>query len=871
MSEIVTVNTTGGTPTLSLNDGGTAAYVSGFGTSALTFSYTVQAGQNTPDLTETAVNLNGATITDGAGNAANLSLAGLSLGSPQIDTTTPTVSSLSESPSGGVLGIGKTVTFTLTLSEVVTVAGGTPTLTLNDGGTASYVSGSGTNALTFSYTVGAGQNTSSLAATAVNLNSATIADGAGNTANLSLSALSQSGPQVDIPVSQIDAACQAVLQHAPTTAQVSALLSEEATFGDAGMIAALVDSPEAQQNVYPVVQIIDLATGNLPTEGQLAAWVPATESGMSLDQMAKAFVASTAFGNIYNNGTAVDPNSPITASILEAIIQHATGVGATSEQLDAWVSSGQSVVQVFVDFALGEQYTIASESAVQQDLTTAADDAAGITGSSTLHATSPSLTTAQITEIYQAVLQRAPSGAEVNAVVAENSIIGNAGVVAVVVNSPEAQQNVYPVVQIIDLATGNLPTAAQLAGWVAATELGVSCDQMATMFVASTAFAETYNNGSPVDPNAPITASILEAIIHNATGVAATPAQVSAWVNSGQTVDQVFVDFALGDQYTTASQSTIEQYLTTAVDNEAGLSTINASDATGALTLGTTQAPLTGNDLTVLGGSGALTVVASGADDTVTELNTSTAGGTITANGAGDMINAANGVNTITANGAGDTINLGAVSTGTSMTSTQTIHAAGAGCVITFATTAADGTAVTWGGASSVDGGNSSIGIDANDTINFGNNTGSGSETVVVTGDLAGGTTSGGTSTTGIAMTTLTNVVDDHGDLIVFDNATTEVLAGTNAVNVTSAGSLARALDIAAAAAAASQSEGTLGADTGVIDWFQHDGNTYVLEAINTTSTAAPHGALTATDEVIKIIGLVNLSSESLVGHALTL
>ena len=66
---------------------------------------------------------------------------------------------------------------TLNLSEGVTVAGGTPTLTLNDGGSASYVSGPGTNALTFSYTVGAGQNTAGLTATTVNLNSATIADG----------------------------------------------------------------------------------------------------------------------------------------------------------------------------------------------------------------------------------------------------------------------------------------------------------------------------------------------------------------------------------------------------------------------------------------------------------------------------------------------------------------------------------------------------------------------------------------------------------------------------------------------------------------------------------------------------------------------
>src|SRR5205807_2670261 len=73
-SENVTVDTTGGTPTLSLNDSGTATYLSGSGTSALTFSYTVLAGQNTSDLTVTAFNLNGATVQDAA--TTNSVLAG---------------------------------------------------------------------------------------------------------------------------------------------------------------------------------------------------------------------------------------------------------------------------------------------------------------------------------------------------------------------------------------------------------------------------------------------------------------------------------------------------------------------------------------------------------------------------------------------------------------------------------------------------------------------------------------------------------------------------------------------------------------------------------------------------------------------------
>src|SRR5581483_4815357 len=135
-----------------------------------------------------AVNLNGGTIADGAGNAASVSLTGLPQGSPQIDTTAPTVASVTTSGTGitagsGNLSIGSVVTLTVNLSEAVTVAGGIPTLSLNDGGVASYASGSGTNALTFTYTVAAGQTTADLAVTAVNLGTATVTDAAGNSAN----------------------------------------------------------------------------------------------------------------------------------------------------------------------------------------------------------------------------------------------------------------------------------------------------------------------------------------------------------------------------------------------------------------------------------------------------------------------------------------------------------------------------------------------------------------------------------------------------------------------------------------------------------------------------------------------------------------
>jgi hypothetical protein len=193
-SAAVTVNTSGGSPTLALNDGGTATYTGGSGSTALTFSYTVAAGQNTPDLVVSSFNLNGATVKDGAGNVANLSGATNynPAGTLQIDTAAPLVSSIVASGTGiasgsGDLGIGQVVTLTVNFSEPVTVntGGGTPTLALNDGGTAAYTGGSGSTALTFSYTVAAGQNTPDLVVSSFNLNGATVKDGAGNNADLS--------------------------------------------------------------------------------------------------------------------------------------------------------------------------------------------------------------------------------------------------------------------------------------------------------------------------------------------------------------------------------------------------------------------------------------------------------------------------------------------------------------------------------------------------------------------------------------------------------------------------------------------------------------------------------------------------------------
>ncbi len=106
-----------------------------------------------------------------------------------LDTTAPAITAVADTVPGigangsGIIGTGKKVTFTVTTSEPTYVTGGKPTLTLNDGGVATYEGGSGKNQLKFSYTVAAGQNTNSLEVTGLSTNGATITDKAGNALN----------------------------------------------------------------------------------------------------------------------------------------------------------------------------------------------------------------------------------------------------------------------------------------------------------------------------------------------------------------------------------------------------------------------------------------------------------------------------------------------------------------------------------------------------------------------------------------------------------------------------------------------------------------------------------------------------------------
>ena len=195
-----------GSPTLAMETGNTdrpANYTAGSGSSMLTFVYTVRDGDNSANLdyaNRTALALGGGSITDPAGNIANTTLpapggpGSLAYSIPiAIDTTDPTVLSVSSPNATDTYGIGARIAVNVTFDEPVVVAG-SPTLAMETGNTdrpANYTAGSGSSMLTFVYTVRDGDNSANLDyanRTALALGGGSITDPAGNIANTTLPA-----------------------------------------------------------------------------------------------------------------------------------------------------------------------------------------------------------------------------------------------------------------------------------------------------------------------------------------------------------------------------------------------------------------------------------------------------------------------------------------------------------------------------------------------------------------------------------------------------------------------------------------------------------------------------------------------------------
>ncbi len=186
--QVVTVDTNGGIPSLLLETGSidrAATYVSGSGSTTLTFSYTVQAGDISADLdyaSTSALSLNGGTIQDGTSQSANLTLptpgAAGSLGAIKalvVDGVRPTATSITLSDTA--LRIGETATVTVTFNEAV--SGLTPVdFSVANGALSNLASVDG--GITWTATLTPGANVTA-AGNLITLDNTGYTDAAGNT------------------------------------------------------------------------------------------------------------------------------------------------------------------------------------------------------------------------------------------------------------------------------------------------------------------------------------------------------------------------------------------------------------------------------------------------------------------------------------------------------------------------------------------------------------------------------------------------------------------------------------------------------------------------------------------------------------------
>jgi len=195
-----------GTPSIGLTVGAAsvnAQYISGTGTSVLTFRYTVQAGDTDVDGIASAspIALNGGTLKNSSGDDALLAFTPPNTTGVVVDTTAPNLISVTP-PSDGTYGTNRFLDFIVNFSETVYVTGGTPSFALTIGSNpreATYVSGGGSTTLLFRYKAQLGESDSDgiVCSSPLFLNGAAIRDIAGNDATLTFTPPDMSGVLVN--------------------------------------------------------------------------------------------------------------------------------------------------------------------------------------------------------------------------------------------------------------------------------------------------------------------------------------------------------------------------------------------------------------------------------------------------------------------------------------------------------------------------------------------------------------------------------------------------------------------------------------------------------------------------------------------------
>jgi len=226
----------------------------------------------------------------------------------KLDTIAPQIAAVTAAPCNGIEGVGETVAITVAFGEAVAVISGTPTLSLNDNGTASYDAAAtaalhDASKLVFDYTVGVSDTTTSpLAVTGINLHGAVIEDFAGNAANLGNVATTFTGLGID----------SSLITANPDT---NAVLAGQTVSADAAH-GVLANDTDTNPTDHVVVSAVDglSADVNRPVAGAYGSLT--LDADGSYSYSASSAVAGVAFDNFtYTASNSHGPPSTSTLTI----------------------------------------------------------------------------------------------------------------------------------------------------------------------------------------------------------------------------------------------------------------------------------------------------------------------------------------------------------------------------------------------------------------------------------------------------------------------------------------------------------------------------------------------------------------------------
>ncbi|NIF30162.1 DUF4347 domain-containing protein [Pantoea sp. Tr-811] len=352
MSEVVQLDTSNGSPRLAvtLDNGGTvyAEYLSGAGSSVLVFRLTITSGQldTTGISVGSSLQLNGATLRDAVGNAAQTTLNGLpATDGILVDAVVPTVATVTL-PSPGAYNAGDVLRFTVNASEpvVVDTSTGTPRLAVNIGGVtryATYVSGSGTSALVFEYSIQPGNNSTSgiSLGASIDLDGGSLTDAAGNAMNLALNGTgSGAGIVVDTVAPQVSDIVRVDTTPSNASTVRYTVTFDESVSGVDSADFSLAFTGSASGRIASVEQVngrtYTIVVDNLSGAGNVRLDLNA--SGTGITDVAGNPISGGLAGSVYS----IDRVAPSVTGVTVP----ASGTYVAGQQLDFTVNTDEAVL-----------------------------------------------------------------------------------------------------------------------------------------------------------------------------------------------------------------------------------------------------------------------------------------------------------------------------------------------------------------------------------------------------------------------------------------------------------------------------------------------------------------------------------------------